>query len=103
MDFYDNFKFEWDENKNKNNIRKHKVSFHEARTVFTSPELTEKDDLHSQDEQRYKTIGYSNRNRLLTVIYTERGDVIRIISAIKANTLETENYHEYFSEYIPFG
>ena len=103
MDFYDNFKFEWDENKNKNNIRKHKVSFHEARTVFTSPELTEKDDLHSQDEQRYKTIGYSNRNRLLTVIYTERGDVIRIISARKANTLETENYHEYFSEYIPFG
>lgn len=97
MDFYDDFKFEWDENKNKNNIRKHKVSFHEARTVFTSPELTEKDDLHSQDEQRYKTIGYSNRNRLLTVIYTDRGGAIRIISARKANTLETENYYEYFS------
>lgn len=97
MDFYDNFKFEWDENKNNNNIRKHKVSFHEARTVFTSPELTEKDDLHSQDEQRYKTIGYSNRNRLLTVIHTDRGDAIRIISARKANTLETENYYEYFS------
>ena len=103
MDFYDNFKFEWDENKNKNNIRKHKVSFQEARTVFTSHELTKKDDLHSQDEQRYKTIGYSTRSRLLVVIHTDREDVIRIISARKANTLETENYYEYFNEGIPFG
>lgn len=102
MEFYDNFKFEWDEKKNKNNIKKHKVSFHEARTVFTSHELTKTDDLHSQDEQRYKTIGYSARSRLLIVIHTDRGDIIRIISARKANALETENYYEHFSEYIPF-
>ena len=94
--FYNNYKFEWDENKNKNNIRKHKVPFHEARTVFTSHELTKKDDLHSQDEQRYKTIGYSARSRLLIVIYTDRGDVIRIISARKANTLETREFEKSF-------
>ena len=94
MDFYDDFKFEWDENKNKNNIIKHKVSFHEARTVFTSHELTEKDDLHSQDEQRYKTIGYSNKNRLLIVNYTYRGDTIRIISARKANKQQRADYEQ---------
>ena len=97
MDFNDNYKFDWDENKNIDNIRKHNVSFQEARTVFKSHELTEKDDLHSQDEQRYKTIGCSAKGRLLIVIHTYRGDVIRIISARKANTLEIENYYEYFS------
>ena len=96
MDFYDDFKFEWDENKNKNNIRKHKVSFHEARTVFGAPfqPLTENDDLHSQDEQRYKTIGYSNKNRLLIVNHTYRGDTIRIISARKANKQQRADYEQ---------
>ncbi|MYK20711.1 BrnT family toxin, partial [Candidatus Poribacteria bacterium] len=102
MEFYDNFKFDWDENKQRNNVRKHKVSFYEAITVFSSsPLLTENDDLHSQYEQRYKTTGYSVKNRLLVVIYTDRGDVTRIISARKANKLERENYHEHFSEYLP--
>ena len=102
---YNNYKFEWDENKNKNNIRKHKVSFYEAITIFESPflPLTKDDDLHSQYEQRDKTIGLSAKNRLLTVINTDRENVIRIISARKANPLETKNYYEYFSEYIPFG
>ena len=101
MEFYDNLKFEWDEKKHRNNVKKHKVSFHEARTVFSPSPLTENDDLHSQDEQRYKTIGYSVKNRLLVVIHTDRGDVIRIISARKATKLEERNYHEHFSEYLP--
>ena len=103
MEFYDNREFEWNENKFRDNVRKHKVSFHEARTVFSSPHppLTENDALHSQDEHRYKTTGYSSKNRLLVVIHTDRGDVIRIISARKANKLERENYHEHFSEYSP--
>lgn len=102
MEFYDHFKFEWDENKFRENVRKHKVSFHEAMTVFSSPPLLiESDDLHSQDEQRYKTTGYSVKNRLLVVIHTDRGNVIRIISARKANKSEQENYHEHFSEYLP--
>ena len=102
MEFYDNFKFDWDEDKHRDNVKKHKVSFYEAITVFSSsPLLTESDDLHPQYEQRYKITGYSVKNRLLVVIYTDRGDVTRIISARKANRLERENYHEHFSEYLP--
>ena len=102
MEFYDNLKFEWDENKHRDNVRKHKVSFYEATTAFSSsPLLTENDHLHSQDEQRYKTTGYSVKNRLLVVVHTDRGNVIRIISARKANKLEERNYHEHFSEYLP--
>ena len=102
MEFDDNFEFDWDENKFRNNVRKHKVSFYEATTVFSSsPSLTENDDLHSQDEKRYKTTGYSVKNRLLVVIHTDKGNVTRIISARKANKLEEGNYHEHFSEYLP--
>ena len=94
VEFYDNCKFEWDEDKNRSNVRKHKVSFHEATTVLSSSlSSTENDDLHSQDEQRYKTVGYSVKNRLLVVIHTDRGDVTRIISARKANKLEERKYH----------
>lgn len=97
VEFHDDFKFEWDENKHRDNVKKHKVTFHEATTVFQSSLfLTENDNLHSQDETRYKTTGYSVKNRLLVVIHTERGNVIRIISARKANKLEQEHYHELF-------
>ena len=100
MEFYDNFKFDWDEKKFRENVRNHKVSFYEARTVFESPfpPLTEDDDLHSQYEQRYKTIGLSNKNRLLTVIHTDRENVIRIISARKSTRLEREYYYGYINE-----
>ena len=99
MEFYNNREFDWNENKSRENVKKHKVSFYEAKTVIESsvPQLTESDYLHSQDEQRYKTTGYSVKNRLLVVVHTDRGNVTRIISARKANKLERENYHEYFS------
>ena len=97
MKFDDNLKFEWDENKFRDNVKKHKVTFHEARTVFSSsPLLTENDDLHSQNERRYKTTGYSIKNRLLIVIHTDRENVIRIITARKANKSEKIKYHEHF-------
>lgn len=97
MDFYNDIKFEWDENKHRINVKKHKVTFHEATTIFSSSlSITENDDQHSQDEQRYKTTGYSKKNRLLVVIHTERGNVTRIISAREANKLEQEKYHEHF-------
>ena len=103
MEFHDNFEFEWDDDKHRDNVRKHKVSFYEATTVFSSfPLLTENDHLHSQDEQRYKATGYSNRNRLLIVSYTDRGDTIRIISARKANKQERADYEQSI-EYLPFG
>ena len=97
MEFNDNPKFEWDENKHRDNVKKHKVTFHEAMTVFSSSlSLTENDDPHSQDEERYKTTGYSVKNRLLVVIHTERENITHIISTRKANKLEKRKYHEHF-------
>ena len=105
VEFYGNFKFDWDENKHRNNIKKHKVSFYEATTVFNPSYLPEIDfdDTHSQNEERYKITGYSSRNRLLVVVYAERGSTTRIISARKATKSEQELYDENFSQHIPFG
>ncbi len=69
--------FEWDENKARQNLVKHDVSFVEATTVFLdSLSITIDDPDHSQSEQRYITIGYSNRGRLLVVVYVDRGDLL---------------------------
>lgn len=89
--------FEWDHKKAASNIRKHKVSFEEAITVFDNPiALIFDDDKHSTDvELREIIIGYSIRNRLLLVSFTERGkDIIRVISARPATKKENMNYEE---------
>ena len=87
--------FEWDEDKAKENLRKHKVSFEEATTVFSDPLSASTDDPdHSIDEDRNITIGWSNRRRLLMVAYTERGYNIRIISARKLTRNERKVYEE---------
>ncbi len=71
--------FEWDENKAKQNLKKHSVSFEEAGTVFGDPlSRTIADPLHSQDEDRFVTLGESHGRRLLVVVFTERGEKIRI-------------------------
>ncbi len=88
--------FEYDPNKAKNNRKTHKVSFQEATTVFSSSDIIESDDAHSQNEERYRITGYSNRGRLLVVTFTHRKDKIRIISARKANKSDEKNYYEYF-------
>ena len=89
-------KFEWDENKARKNLIEHKVSFNEAKTVFADPlSIMLEDEGHSQDEQRYLIIGRSIRHKLLIVSYTERDDIIRIISARKPTTHERKNYEEY--------
>jgi len=67
--------FEWDERKAKQNIRKHGVSFEEAATVFGDQfSITIYDPLHSEDEDRFVILGMSNKNRLLVVVHTERGN-----------------------------
>ncbi|HEX3035863.1 MAG TPA: BrnT family toxin [Thermodesulfobacteriota bacterium] len=87
--------FEWDEKKAKANFRKHKVSFDEAVTVFSDPfSITISDPDHSADEERYIDIGYSDKGRLLVVVYTERGPNIRIISCRKATRKEQRSYEE---------
>ena len=93
------FTFEWDEEKAEKNVRKHHgVTFHEGVTIFDDPSIaTLHDPDHSEDEDRYISLGYSSQGRLLTVCYTERGENIRIISCRKATRPERKMY-EYTTE-----
>lgn len=85
--------FEWDRNKEKLNIRKHKVSFDEAVTVFyDSISATFDDPDHSISEHRLITVGFSSRGRLLVVSHTERGRAIRIIGARPATAPERKRH-----------
>lgn len=87
--------FEWDEEKAKANLKKHRVSFDEATTVFIDPSsITIPDPDHSADEQRYIDLGSSDKGRVLVVVYTERGSNIRIISCRKATSPERKLYDE---------
>lgn len=86
-------KFEWNHQKAKNNVRKHRVSFTEAVTVFDDPLLIMiSDPDHSDEEERWLLIGESNRHRLLVVVYTEKGNRIRLISARRATKAERRTY-----------
>ena len=88
-------KFEWDENKAAANLSKHGVSFAEAKTVFADPlHVDFYDPDHSFDEHRYIIIGESQQARLLMVSYTERGDVIRLISSREVTLAERKVYEE---------
>ncbi len=91
-----NLNFEWDEKKARNNLKKHPgVSFDEAKTVFDDEfSITIKDSEHSTQEERFIDIGRSAMGRLLVVVYAERGDNIRIISARKATSVERRKYEE---------
>ena len=87
-------KFEWDSEKAWVNLAKHKVSFEEAVTVFDDAYFFAYKDLkHSDDEDCYVIIGFSERNRLLTVAFTERKRT-RVISARKSSHYQTELYQE---------
>ncbi len=89
--------FEWDESKAQKNIRRHKVSFEEAKTVFYDPFLlTYPDYAHSNDEFRFVNIGISAKTRTLLVIHTERGASLRIISCRKAAQSEKKDYEKRF-------
>ena len=90
-----NFEFEWDDAKAATNAKKHGVLFSEAASVFGDPLAAIFDDeLHSDEEQRELIIGHSNKNRLLIVCFTERGETVRIISARAATKRERKDYEE---------
>jgi hypothetical protein len=77
------------------NIKNHGVSFEEARTVFDNPlAVIFDDDAHSDSELREIIIGHSLSNRLLLVVFTERPDTIRIISARTATAKERRDYEQ---------
>ncbi len=88
--------FEWDEEKAESNLKKHKVSFEEASTVFADPlaKLFYDED-HSIEENREILVGFSLLGRLLLVSFTERGyDLVRIISARAATRKERKRHEE---------
>ncbi len=92
--------FEWDAKKAQTNIKKHRVSFEEAKTIFADPHLiTYLDEFHSESEERNISIGYSTQHRILLAVHTEyeQSDealVIRIISCRKATPAERKYYEE---------
>jgi hypothetical protein len=87
--------FEWDKKKAHYNLIKHGVSFEEASTSFGDEiGLTISDPLHSEFEDRYILLGYSDKNRLLVVVHTDRHERVRIISARKATKKERNQYEE---------
>ena len=88
-------KFEWDDKKNQNNIKKHGISFEETASVFEDDELLIiADDEHSKDEERFILIGFSFKANLLVVChcYRNKDAIIRIISARKADSKERQKY-----------
>ncbi len=91
----DELNFEWDDRKEKNNIRKHGVSFDEARTVFYDERAIQfSDPDHSEGEDRFILLGVSFKLRTLVVCHCLRhsDSVVRIISARKADKEEEQEY-----------
>ena len=92
--------FDWDSQKARANIRKHKIRFEEAKTIFYDPNLvTYPDKFHSDYEERYISVGYSAQSRILLVVHTEYEQaenmlVIRVISSRKATPMERKYYEE---------
>ena len=93
----DDLEFEWDESKDAENWRKHGVTFEEARTVFLDDfaRLIADPD-HSIGEERFLLLGMGIRRRILVVCHLDPGrDVIRIISARRANRHERKQYEDF--------
>jgi uncharacterized protein len=88
-------RFEWDEKKNAANRRKHGVSFEEARTAFLDDNARViPDPDHSEDEDRFILIGLSISLRVLVVChcYRQTEEIVRVISARRADQYETRQY-----------
>ena len=94
------YDFEWDTGKAKSNVRKHKINFERATTVFRDPNiLSIPDEEHSESEERWLTMGLDENGKLLVISHTfKEFDAavckIRIISARKATKLEETQYEE---------
>lgn len=89
--------FEWDEAKNLENIRKHGIDFSDVCEVFESPMLTELDERFDYGEDRWLSIGFLGVG-VVVIVWTERQDnLIRIISARRANRYEREKFAQYLS------
>ncbi|MGO9122937.1 MAG: BrnT family toxin [Desulfomonilaceae bacterium] len=94
------YNFEWDTTKAEQNLRKHKVSFRRAATIFGDPRaISIFDEEHSDEEDRWITMGSDNKGTVLVIVHTFRRIVessysVRIISARRATKVEREQYEE---------
>jgi len=86
-------RFEWDEEKNRENIRKHGLDFADAREIFDAPLLTNLDGGEDYGEERWIGVGFL-RNFVVVVVYTDTEDVIRIVSLRKALKRERTRFEE---------
>lgn len=89
--------FEWDEAKRLANLRKHGIDFIDVPSVFNGNTVTVEDNRYSYGEQRFITFGLL-QGRVVAIIYTERDDCTRIISARKATQYEQRTYFEELSD-----
>lgn len=93
-----NIVFEWDDEKNRINISKHNIDFYDAAKVFADENRIERLDLvHSDDEDRWQVIGMVDD--ILFVVYTERDNKTRLISARLANKKERRMYYAGYESY----
>lgn len=83
---------EWDPNKAATNLQKHSVSFPDAEAVLFDPNALSFEDTTAQGEQRFVVIGMDHLWRLLVVVYTDRGNRVRLISARPATRSERRQY-----------
>jgi hypothetical protein len=89
--------FEWDDNKNNTNQQKHGISFEEATEIFHYSMHESVDPRSGYGETRYIGIGRNNQLVFITLVYTEREERIRIISARKATKQEQRLYYDYYT------
>lgn len=83
--------FEWDDNKAQSNIQKHGITFEEAVEVFFDP-FHQMGDASVNSERREFILGYSLAQRILLVVYVERGELTRVVSARRATRQERKLY-----------
>ncbi|MHB1743916.1 MAG: BrnT family toxin [Acidobacteriaceae bacterium] len=91
--------FEWDDDKNRQNLRKHDIRFESAALVFDDPNaITQRDSTHDEEEERFVTLGAIGRGSLLFVVHTWREqngeESIRIVSARAATAREGKSYED---------
>ena len=89
--------FEWDENKRLNNIHKHGIDFVDAVIIFENDNVIIEDDRFNYNEQRFIALGLL-QGWVIVIVYTEREDIIRIISARKATKYEQRTYFEQITD-----
>ena len=92
--------FGWDSG-NLEHIKKHKVNYRECEEVFLNrPIVLNRDETHFQQEERFRIYGQTNEKKLLCVIFTMRGNNIRVISARNQNKKERKEYQEVGGEQV---